>query len=129
MADSAMQYWSIWYPKAGATGVHVGRCRIDPTDELLMHAAPEVMTVEVYDDGHAPLAQGEDLEATQNSPMCILRRDGDSISREDIWPTDEHVGLPVLLPGGEAGLLKSWWHADDQKEWRWTVEFYNSIRE
>jgi hypothetical protein len=34
----------------------------------------------------------------------------------------------VLLPGGEAGILKSWWNADDRKEWRWDVEFYNQIR-
>jgi hypothetical protein len=24
--------------------------------------------------------------------------------------------------------LKSWWNADDRKEWRWQVEFYNQIR-
>jgi hypothetical protein len=33
----------------------------------------------------------------------------------------------VILPGGEAGILKSWWHADDHSEWRWQIEFYNHI--
>jgi hypothetical protein len=30
-----------------------------------------------------------------------------------------------MLPGGETGELKQWWHAEDKSEWRWTVEFYN----
>jgi len=34
----------------------------------------------------------------------------------------------VILPGGEAGILKAWWNADDRKEWRWQIEFYNQIR-
>jgi hypothetical protein len=32
-----------------------------------------------------------------------------------------------MLPGGEVGILKSWWNAPDHKEWRWQVEFYNSL--
>jgi hypothetical protein len=34
-----------------------------------------------------------------------------------------------MLPGGEVGILLDWQHAPDQKEWRWKVEFYNSIRD
>jgi hypothetical protein len=45
-----------------------------------------------------------------------------------VWPDQSLVGATVLLPGGEAGVLKSWWNADDRMEWRWEVEFYNSIR-
>jgi hypothetical protein len=47
---------------------------------------------------------------------------------EDGWPAPTDIGRVVLLPGGEAGILKSWWSADDRKEWRWQVEFYNQIR-
>jgi hypothetical protein len=60
--------------------------------------------------------------------MCRLRREGASITREDIWPQAEDVGAVVMLPGGEVGILKGWWHADDRTEWRWQVEFYNSRR-
>jgi hypothetical protein len=34
----------------------------------------------------------------------------------------------VILPGGEAAILKAWWNAEDRKEWRWQIELYNSIR-
>lgn len=61
--------------------------------------------------------------------MCLLRRREAKIEREDLWPTGDHYGLPVLLPGGEVGILQSWWHASDEKEWRWQVEFYNSLRD
>ena len=128
MADQSLQYWEVWYPRAAATGLLVGRGLLDPTDRLILHAAPEVMTVEVYDEGRKRLAHGQDLPRTQDSPMCLLRREGDRITREDIWPGESDIGAPVLLPGGEVGILQSWWHAEDRMEWRWQVEFYNSRR-
>jgi hypothetical protein len=33
----------------------------------------------------------------------------------------------VILPGGEAGILTAWWHADDRRSWRWSVELSNSL--
>jgi len=128
MEKHRLQYWEVWYPKAGATGLPCARGLLDHTDEILLHAAPDVLTVEVRDeDGHR-LAYGQDLVQTQSSPMCRLRRRQEGVKREDIWPTDADLGLPVLLPGGEVGILKAWWHADDRMEWRWQVEFYNSLR-
>jgi hypothetical protein len=106
----------------------VGRSRIDPTDRVLLHAAPPFISVEVYDDARQLVALGKDLERTLKSPICELRLDGNSIVRRDLWPTDADTGAIVILPGGEAGILQSWWNSDDQKEWRWSVEFYNSIR-
>ena len=123
-----LHYWEIWYPRAAATGLLFARCRIEPTDRLIVHAVPETMTVEVYDDARRQVARGEDLERTLQSPMCLLRRQGEAVTREDFWPTDADVGTPVLLPGGEAGILLSWWNAEDRKEWRWQIEFYNSRR-
>ena len=57
--------------------------------------------------------------------MTRLRRSGNRVLREDGWPVGEYIGRPVLLPGGEVGILKTWWNAADGTEWRWTVEFYN----
>lgn len=57
--------------------------------------------------------------------MTRLRRVGDQITLQDLWPEAEDIGRPVLLPGGEAGILRSWWNAVDGSEWRWQVEFYN----
>jgi hypothetical protein len=123
-----LQYWEAWYPKAAATGVLIGRGRIDPVDQLLLHSPPEVLTVEVSDRHGNRLAYGKDLPQTLDSPMCRLRREGDRVTREDFWPTDADHGLLVLLPGGEVGTLVEWWNAPDRKEWRWRVEFYNTIR-
>ena len=92
-----------------------------------MHAAPEVIAVEVYDDARRLVARGRNLTRTLESPICRLRIvDGNAVVRDDIWPADADIGSVVLLAGGEAGVLKSWWNADDHSEWRWQVEFYNS---
>jgi hypothetical protein len=123
-----LHYWSVWYPKAASTGLLLGRGLLDPTEKLLVHAAPPVLTAEVGDGDGRRLAFGQDLEATDNAPICILHRNGNSIQRHDIWPDETHHGLPILLPGGEVGILQSWWHAADKNEWRWQVEFYNSVR-
>ena len=128
MSASKLHYWEVWYPKATATGMLVARCRIDPTERVILHAAPKFISVDVYDDDRVLIARGKNLERTLESPMCELRIEGLSVVRKDLWPTDADVGTTVLLPGGEAGILKSWWNADDRKEWRWDVEFYNSIR-
>jgi hypothetical protein len=106
----------------------VARGALDHTDILLVHAAPDFVTVEVRDVSGRRLAIGKDLQRTLQSPVCRLTRNGDSISREDIWPVETDHGLPILLPGGEVGILKSWWNAPDRKEWRWQIELYNSIR-
>jgi hypothetical protein len=106
---SSLQYWAVWYP-------------------ILLHAAPDVITVEVFDERGHRLAYGKDLERTQNSPICRICRDGSTVLREDTWPVQADIGSVVMLPGGEVGLLKSWWHAEDRQEWRWQVEFYNSLR-
>ncbi|MDQ4079048.1 MAG: hypothetical protein M3220_22745 [Chloroflexota bacterium] len=124
----ALQYWSVWYSKAAATGLLMARGLIETADEILFHAAPRFLTVEVMDEMGSRLAYGKDLEQTTDSPICRLSREGERIVREDIWPTEEDLGTIVLLPGGEAGQLKSWWNAEDQKEWRWQVEFYNTVR-
>jgi len=123
-----LQYWEVWYPRAAATGVLIARGGMDPTDTLILHSAPDVVTVEVSDSRGTRLAYGADLERTQPSPMCRLRRNGASVTREDIWPLAEDIGTLVILPGGEVGVLKSWWNAEDRMEWRWEVEFYNSRR-
>ncbi|MCZ7572690.1 MAG: hypothetical protein M5U01_29390 [Ardenticatenaceae bacterium] len=122
------QYWEVWYPQAAATGLLLARGLIAPMKTLLFHAPAEVITVEVSDHQGQRLAYGTDLKQTDTTPICRLRREGERITRQDIWPTEAELGLLVLLPGGEVGTLKSWWHAADKKEWRWQVEFYNTIR-
>lgn len=120
--------WEVWYPKAAATGLLHSRGRLEVTHTLLVHAVPDVLTAAVHDEGGNRVAFGQDLVRTQASPICRLTRHNGAVRREDIWPTDNDLGTPVLLPGGEVGMLKAWWNAADHKEWRWQVELYNSIR-
>jgi hypothetical protein len=122
----SIQLWEAWFPDAGATGLLVARSRIATVDAVWLHSAPPRLSVVVRDAGGWVIAQAEDLERSGESvPMTLLSIDGDSVTREDRWPTHTDIGDVVLLAGGEAGILKAWWNAADGSEWRWTVEFQN----
>jgi hypothetical protein len=123
--NQSIEIWDLWYPHGGATGVSFARGRLDATNVLLVHAAPQSLTVEVRTDAGQRVAQGRDLPQTADRPMARLTRRGEQVKREDIWPTETDIGRPVILPGGEVGILQSWWNAEDGSEWRWQVEFYN----
>jgi hypothetical protein len=126
MAGSITEDWDLWYPEAGASGIPFARGRIGTSaGVVLVHAAPPKLTVTVRDSNGHTLAEGVDLPATDKTPITRLRRVGKTIERDDIWPGEAEHGLLVLLPGGEVGTLKHWWHADDHSEWRWTLELYN----
>lgn len=86
------------------------------------------MNVEVYDEAGLLVAKGSKLKSSEHSPMARLTIEGEAVRREQIWPTDEDLGLPVILPGGEVGILKAWWNADDHSAWRWSLEFSNQRR-
>ncbi len=122
---ASLQIWDLWYPGAAATGLSFARGRLDATEVLLVHAAPDALDVEVRGDDGRILARGEKLPRTMDTPMARLTRRGDAIDREDIWPSPADIGRPVILPGGEVGTLIEWWNAPDASEWRWRVEFYN----
>lgn len=119
------EIWDLWYPSAGAQGMSFARGRLDATDVMLVHAAPETLRVEVRDDDGNLLARGDGLKATDARPMTRLTRDGSGIARVDLWPEDQDIGRPVILPGGEVGILIAWWNAEDGSEWRWSIELYN----
>ena len=130
MADN-LETWDLWLPGPGATGLPFARSRInarDAGDRVLVHAAPQRLQVTVTDAAGLVIARSDRLERHQPGPMSFLLRHGATITLEDGWPTPSDIGRVVLLPGGEAGILKTWWNADDRKEWRWQVEFYNQIR-
>jgi len=123
-----LEVWDLWFPDAGATGISFARSRVDDQaagDRLLVHAAPPKLDVAVRDQDGKLIAQGSGLERGQSGPMSYLVRQDDRIMLEDGWPTPDDLGRLVILPGGEAGILKAWRHADDDSEWRWQIEFYN----
>ena len=123
-----LEQWDLWFPAVGATGLSFARSEVDAEaagDRVLVHAAPPKLDVTVRDKTGKVIAEGRGLERGQPGPMSFLVRAGDGIRLEDGWPSQEDVGRLVILPGGEAGILKAWWHAEDHTEWRWQVEFYN----
>ena len=120
------QTWELYYPEAAATGVEIARSRVDPTDVVWLHAAPPVLAVTVREGDDRVIARGEPLTREgPYMPMTRLERRGGLVTRTDRWPTDADLGAVVILPGGEAGILTSWWNASDGSEWRWAVEFFN----
>jgi hypothetical protein len=123
--DGRHQVWDLWYPDAAAQGLPFARGRLRATDLLLVHAATEVLDVAVRDDSDTLIASGKGLQRTAETPILRLVRRGGAIAREDIWPDAGDLNRPVLLPGGEVGILIAWWNAPDGSEWRWQVEFYN----
>jgi hypothetical protein len=117
--------WDLWFPDAAAQGLPFARGRLDPTEVLLVHAAPESLRVEIRDDEGRRIAFADGLRRTADRPIARLTRSGASIERMDLWPAEEDLGRPVILPGGEVGILISWWNAADGNEWRWRIELYN----
>ena len=122
---SELQIWDLWYPQAGATGIAFARGRLKATKVLWVHAPPPMLTVEVRSESGKRLAYVQDLVQTADRPMARLTLEGDTITREDLWPIQSDLGQLIILPGGEVGKLLSWWNAEDGSEWRWQVEFYN----
>ena len=118
--------WSIRSGDGGMNGLEF--CRALTAGDLrrvLVHAAPGKAEIEVVADNGDVIASGRPQRIGDYSPITELVLDGAEIRRREVWPTDEHLGLPVLLPGGEVGVLTAWRNADDRSWWQWSVEFSN----
>ena len=127
MAHDELHTWELWYPGSGATGLPIARARIDPHDAVWAHSVPRQVAVAVRQGDDRIVARGEGLSRKGGyKPMTRFAIDGDTISREDRWPTDDDLGSVVILPGGEAGILTAWWNAKDGSSWRWSLEFSNT---
>lgn len=121
-----MHTWDLWFPDAASSGMPFARGRLEPTPVLWVHAAPPSLAVEVRDDEGRVVATGGPLVRTgARLPATRLSMAAGRIEREDRWPGAPDLGAPIILPGGEVGILKAWWNAADGSEWRWQVEFYN----
>ena len=122
---AADQIWALRNPDGGSQGLEFARARIAATERVLVHAAPERVDVEVFEVGGRLLATGLSLAGTEDTPMSLMWIDGSRVLRRSLWPSDDESGCVVLLPGGEAGILREWWNAPDQREWRWQLELSN----
>lgn len=121
----AVRIWEIRSPDGGSSGLEFARARMEPADRVLVHSAPSRIDVEVYGEAGELIAKGSSLESSEQTPMARLTVDSEGVSREQVWPGEADLGLPVILPGGEVGILTAWWHADDRSAWRWSIELSN----
>lgn len=119
-----MYTWELRNPDGGMLGFEFAKSVSDEFDEILVHALPSKIDVVVRSDGEK-VAESSGLAADGDTPMARFELSEGEVRRTQVWPSDEDLGKPVILPGGELGILKSWWNAEDGSEWRWQVEFYN----
>ena len=120
--------WEMRNPDGGAFGLEFARGTSAPTDVMLTHAAPSRLSVEVRSWEGELLATGRNLTHDEVAPMSKLTLADGKVKRENVWPEQSDIGTPVILPGGEVGILKEWWNDEVGQEWRWSVEFSNRAR-
>jgi hypothetical protein len=112
--------WAVETSKDGERWRFFGKAWKSPGEAVLMHAPVRFIR-------YRQLLPAEDrewcepLETSGQQPVTIVRME--ERVRQDVWPGEEHVGLPMLLPGGEVGRLRSFEHADDGSSWRYVLEF------
>ena len=109
--------WAVETSKDGERWRFFGKAWKQPGEPVLLHAVPRFIRFRRVEDD----AWCDPLESTADLPMTILRME-DRV-REELWPGQEHVGLPVLLPGGEEGRLARFEHAPDGTTWSYALDF------
>jgi hypothetical protein len=118
--------WNIRSNDGAMNGLEFCRCTTaGDFERVLVHAAPEKAKVEIIDADDRVVARADLQREGEYSPMTLLEVDGSVLRRSEVWPTQDLYGLPVLLAGGEVGLLRDWQHGPDYSWWRWSVEFSN----
>jgi hypothetical protein len=121
----AFTVWQLRSTEGGSAGLEFARSAIDPARTVLVHAAPSRLDVEVLANGEHLIAIGRDLrpgDQEDDTPMTRLVIDGTRVRRSQVWPDDADLGSVVVLPGGEAGVLRSWATDPDRSSWTWSLE-------
>jgi hypothetical protein len=118
--------WTIRSGDGGMNGLEFTRATAaGGFSRVLVHAAPTQAQVEIRADNDRLVARGDVERQGDYSPMTLLEIDGGELRRLEVWPNEDHYGLPVLIAGGEVGVLQRWEHAEDRSWWRWSAEFSN----
>ena len=114
--------WIVETSKDGERWRFFGKAWKEPGQSLLLHGVPRFVRFRPTEepDWRTP------LERDGDQPMTLLRMDEGE--RTDLWPDDTHLGLPLMLPGGETGTLLRFEHQDDPMRWTYALEF-RGIRE
>lgn len=111
--------WAVETSRDGERWRAYGRAWKWPGEPLLLHAAPRFVRYRRL----GPVEDAdrcEPLVGEAGTPMTLVRMEAHE--REDVWPTEDHLGLPVLLPGGETGRLLAF-EQGEGGTWAYTLEF------
>jgi hypothetical protein len=120
MNEWGHECWIVETSKDGERWRYFGKAWKEPDEPILLHAVSRY--VRFRPDGDPEW--GPPLERSGDHPVTLLRmEDG---TREELWPAAEHVGLPMLLPGGEIGRLLRFEHRGDPATWTYALEFRGS---
>lgn len=118
--------WNLRSGDGGMNGLEFSRCTTaGGFSRVLVHAAPGQLQLEVIADDGSVVCRGDLDRAGDYSPITMIELGGGEPRRSEVWPDESCYGLPVLIAGGEVGILHKWEHADDRSWWRWAVEFSN----
>jgi hypothetical protein len=118
--------WSLRSRDGGMNGLEFTRATTaGGFRRVLIHAAPAHAEIEIRADDDQLVASGDLDRQGEYTPMTLVEINDGEVHRIEIWPDQTVYGLPVLIAGGEVGLLQRWEHADDRTWWRWSVEFSN----
>ena len=107
--------WAVETSRDGEKWRFLGKGWTKPGEPLLLHGASTYVRYKAAGEEEF----GDALERTGDEPMTMI--DLESGVRTDLWPSEEHRGLPVLLPGGEVGRLLRFEREGD--EFTWALEF------
>ena len=115
----------VWTIRPAGDDVVFARGQMAAATRVLGHSLPDAIDVEVREKDGSLVAAAAGLRGEEQTPMAVLEIEGDAVRRTQMWPSDDDLGTPVILPGGEVGILTAWRHAADHSEWRWSIELHN----
>lgn len=120
MNEYGHECWIVETSKDGERWRFFGRAWKEPGEPVLLHAVPRF--VRVRPDGDPTWR--DPLESSADMPVTMLNmEDG---TRQELWPDTTHLGLPMLLPGGEIGRLLRFDHEAELGRWTYVLEFRGS---
>lgn len=111
--------WVVESSKDGEKWRFMGKAWTRPGEALLIHGAARYLRYRSADADKDEWVGP--LERTGDECMALV--DLTAGTRAEIWPEEDHLGLPVFMPGGHAGRLLRFEVLDSGASWKYSLEF------
>lgn len=115
--------WVVETSRDGKKWRGMGTAWTYPDEPLLVHGASTWLRYRAADSEE----WSEPLE--RNGSECMALIELSEGKRTELFPGEEHLGLPVFLPGGEAGRLMRFEASRDGHSWTYALEFSGEVPE